>query len=263
MIAKKPLYDSFIADYYDSTPLVIERTQDVAFYVNAVKKYGEPALELGCGTGRVTMATAEAGHRIVGLDVSEKMLERADKKREWLRPEVKNRLFLLHGDMTNFEVGGKFRTIIIPFRPFQDLLETEQHIGCLECVKKHLEPNGRLILDVFQMDVERMHEPKLKNEAVLVEYNLPDGRHVKLSERLAAFHRAMQRNDVEMIFEVKHADGKRERLVLAWTLRYFFRYEIQHLLARCGFHLEHEYGDFDSSPLTDDSPEMIFVARMA
>ncbi len=81
MSEQKALYDSFIAEYYDSSPMVAERKQDVSFYVGAARKYGDPVLELGCGTGRVTLAIAEAGHRVMGLDVSEKMLERAIEKR--------------------------------------------------------------------------------------------------------------------------------------------------------------------------------------
>jgi hypothetical protein len=65
-----------------------------------------------------------------------------------------------------------------------------------------------------------------------------------------------------MIFRVTHADGRQERLVMAWTLRYFFRYEVEHLLARSGFRLEALYGNFDGSPLRDTSPEMIFVAEV-
>jgi hypothetical protein len=104
-----------------------------------------------------------------------------------------------------------------------------------------------------------MHDPKFLQESSLVAYDLPDGRHVAMSERVAAFHRGQQRNDVEMIFHVRHANGKQEHLVMAWTLRYFFRYEVEHFLARCGFQLDAVYGDFDRSPLGDDSPEMIFV----
>lgn len=260
MTEPKALYDSFIADYYDSSPIVMQRTQDIAFYVNAVKKYGDPVLELGCGTGRITMAIAEAGYRVVGLDLSERMLERAVEKRAALRREARERVHLVQGDMTQFELGETFRSVVIPFRPFQHLLETEQQMGCLNCVKKHLAPKGRLILDFFQTDPERMRDPKFRRESPLIEYDLPGGRHVVLSERVAAFHRAMQRNDVEMIFQVKHADGKEERLVMAWTLRYFFRYEVEHLMARCGFQVEEVYGNFDSSPLADGSPEMIFVA---
>jgi ubiquinone/menaquinone biosynthesis C-methylase UbiE len=262
MSEQKALYDSFIADYYDSSPMVTQRTQDVAFYANAVKKYGDPVLELGCGTGRITLAIAEAGYRIVGLDLSERMLERAVEKRAALRKEARERVHLVQGDMTQFELGEKFRSIVIPFRPFQHLLETEQQMACLNCAKKHLAPEGRLIVDFFQTDPERMHDPKFLNESPLVEYDLPGGRRVALSERVAAFHRALQRNDVEMIFRVTHADGKQERLMMEWTLRYFFRYEVEHLLARCGFRLESVYGNFDASPLADNSPEMIFVASL-
>lgn len=263
MTGDKVLYDCFIADYYDSAPMVTQRTHDVAFYISTAKKYGDPVLELGCGTGRITVAIAEAGYRIVGLDVSEKMLERAAEKRAHLRREARERLHLVQGDMTRFELNEQFRTVVIPFRPFQHLLETEQQMGCLNCVRKHLVPGGRLILDFFQTDPERMYDPMFEKEALLMEYNLPDGRHVALSERVAAFHRASQQNDVEMIFQVTHPAGKQERLVMAWSLRYFFRYEVEHLLARSGFQLEAIYGDFDRSPLADASPEMIFVARVA
>lgn len=261
MSGPKPLYDSFIADYYDSSPILAQRTQDVPFYCAAARQYGGPVLELGCGTGRITLAIAEAGHHIVGLDISERMLERARGKRATLRREARERVHLVQGDMTQFDLGEKFRTVLIPFRPFQHLLETEEQMACLNCVRTHLARDGRLILDFFQTDPERMHDPMFQKESQLVEYDLPGGRHVALSERVAAFHRGLQRNDVEMIFRVTHADGKQERLVMAWTLRYFFRYEVEHLLARCGFQLETVYGNFDRSPLGDTSPEMIFVAK--
>ena len=255
------LYDSFIADYYDESPIVKGRLQDVAFYRNAVRDFGDPVLELGCGTGRITMALAEAGKRITGLDLSGRMLERAVKKRAALRVEARERVHLVQGDMARFDLGEKFRLVIIPFRPFQHLLEVRQQMDCLECVRKHLAPGGRLILDVFQTDAERMHDPVHMREVPLTEYETGDGRYVRISERVAAFHRAEQRNDVEMIFSITHRDGRQERLVFAWPLRYFFRYEVEHLLARCGFKVAARYGDFDRSPIRDDSPEMIFVAE--
>jgi SAM-dependent methyltransferase len=255
------LYDSFIADYYDESPLVKGRVQDVAFYRNAARDFGDPVLELGCGTGRITMALAEAGKRITGLDLSGRMLERAVKKRAALRVEARERVHLVQGDMARFDLGEKFRLVIIPFRPFQHLLEVRQQMDCLECVRKHLAPSGRLILDVFQTDAERMHDPVHMREVQLTEYETADGRRVRISERLAAFHRAEQRNDVEMIFSIMHRDGRQERLVFAWPLRYFFRYEVEHLLARCGFKATALYGDFDRSAIRDDSPEMIFVTE--
>ena len=263
------LYDSFIADYYDESPLVRGRTRDVAFYRDAIHEHGDPVLELGCGTGRIALALAQAGHRVIGLDISERMLERCDEKRAALPRETRERVHLVQGNMVRFDLAEKFRVVIIPFRPMQHLLELDEQISCLESVRRHLWSSGRgaadrrarLILDVFQTDAERMHDPVHLQEALVTEYSTPDGRHVRIMERVAAFHRAEQRNDVEMIFYVTGPAGKEERLVFAWTLRYFFRYEVEHLLARCGFRVSAVYGDFDRSPLADTSPEMIFVAE--
>ncbi|HKW57549.1 MAG TPA: class I SAM-dependent methyltransferase [Candidatus Acidoferrum sp.] len=262
------LYDSFIADYYDESPIVRARLQDVAFYRDAAREFGDPVLELGCGTGRIALALAEAGHRVTGLDISERMLERCNQKRAQLPKETQERVHLVQGDMMRFDLGEKFRVVIIPFRPFQHLLEVHQQISCLESARRHLhagrrfgEKKGKLILDVFQTDAERMHDPAYQKEGLVAEYKAADGRHVKITERVKAFHRAQQRNDVEMIFYVTDAGGKEEKLVFAWTLRYFFRYEVEHLLARCGFRVTSVYGNFDRSPLLDSSPEMIFVAE--
>ena len=254
------LYDSFVAEYYDASPVVARRAQDIAFYRGAAREFGDPVLELGCGTGRVTLALAAEGYRVTGLDISERMLAQAESKRASLPTEAQERIHLVQGDMSGFEVGEKFRCIFIPFRPFQHLIETHQQINCLIRARKHLKRGGKLIVDFFQTDPRRMHDPAFLEERYVGEFALPDGRHTVLTERTTAFHRASQCNDVEMIYTVRHPDGRKERLVFAFTVRYFFRYEVEHLLARCGFVVNAVYGDFDRSELRDDSPEMIFVA---
>ena len=262
------LYDSFIAEYYDASPIVAGRG-DVPFYVSAAKEFGEPVLELGCGSGRVTLAIAQAGCKITGLDISQKMLDRAEVKLATLPEEARTRVSLAQGNMTNFELKAlfphklvlKFPRVIIPFRPFQHLLETQQQLDCLHCVRNHVESGGHLILDFFQSDARRMHDPEFLKERKAAEYEMSGGRRVVLTEHLTAFHRAAQCNDVEMIYNVMHPDGRQERLAMAFPFRYFFRYEVEHLLARCGFKVQETYGDFDRSPLQDNSPEMIFVAR--
>jgi SAM-dependent methyltransferase len=256
-------YDGFVADYYDYVPVVASR-HDIDFYVGAARGYGDPVLELGCGTGRVTLALAKAGFHVTGLDLSERMLARCSEKRAGLPTEVRERVHLVQADMTRFDLGEQSRLVIIPFRPFQHLLETKQQIDCLECARRHLAPGGKLIVDFFQTDPRRMNDPAFQQESEAAqEFEVPDGRRVKMRDRVAAFHRAEQRNDVEMIYYVHYPDGREERLVFAFTLRYFFRYEVEHLLARCGFRVVALYGDFDRSPLADNSAEMIFVAEGA
>jgi SAM-dependent methyltransferase len=260
-MALESFYDNSIAEYYDASPVVAGRG-DVASYVNAVKEFGEPVLELGCGSGRVTFAIAQAGFKITGVDLSPQMLAKAEQKMAEAPEETRARVKLVQGNMTNFDLGEQFRLVIIPFRPFQHLLEVQQQLDCLERVRKHLEPGGRLILDFFQTDARRMHDPEFLKERQVKEYEMSGGRRVRLTEHLTAFHRAEQRNDVEMVYHVTYPDGREERHVMAFPFRYFFRYEVEHLLARCGFRVEETFGDFDGSPLQDHSPEMIFVARV-
>jgi hypothetical protein len=79
--------------------------------------------------------------------------------------------------------------------------------------------------------------------------------------RIADFHPSQQYNGIEMIYYVSYPDGRSERLVQAFPMRYFFRYEVEHLLNLCGFKIAELFGDYDSSKFSDDSPEMIFVAE--
>ena len=93
------------------------------------------------------------------------------------------------------------------------------------------------------------------------EQKLADGRSLRRASRLVALHRAEQYNEVELIYYLTDASGKTEPIVHAFPFRYFFRYEIEHLLERCGFRVVKILGDFTESPLVADSPEMIFVAE--
>ena len=181
-MAWESLYDNFIAEYYDTSPIVTRRG-DVAFYVNVVKEFGDPVLELGCGSGRVTVTVAQAGFKIKGLDLSQQMLEQAEEKVSKLPHDIRARVSLIQGNMTNFDLDARFRLVIIPFRPFQHLLNVPQQLDCLECARKHLEPGGRLILDFFHTDARRMHDREFLSERQVVEYEMPGGRRVRPRDR--------------------------------------------------------------------------------
>jgi len=57
-----------------------------------------------------------------------------------------------------------------------------------------------------------------------------------------------QVQDVELIYYLTHPDGKKERLVHAFPMRYLFRYEADHLLTRSGFEVIELFGDYHKSP---------------
>jgi SAM-dependent methyltransferase len=258
-------YDSraFVAEYYDVVPLHANR-KDVPFWLELASKAQGPILELGCGTGRVMLQIARAGYRIDGLDLSSAMLSKCREKLDAQPAEVRNRARLIQGDMTNFTADRTYGLVIIPFRAFQHLIAVADQIVCLRAVHSALAEHGNLVLDLFNPDPARMHDPAFLRETSEFEnLALADGRKLGRSSRIVAFHPVEQYNDIELIYYVEHPDGRKERLVHDFPIRLFFLYEVEHLLERCRFRLTDLFGDYDRSPLTDRSLEMIVVAEKA
>ena len=251
----------FVSEFYDAMYNHLAR-RDIEFFVDYTKKADGKTLELGCGTGRVLIPTATADCEITGLDFSQYMLQKCREKVAELPRKVQKKIHLVQGDMTKFNTGEKYALVTIPFRPFQHLVTVEEQKACLDCIHRHLLEKGKLVFDVFHTYLPRLIDTRYFMEMAVGEsLTLPDGRVVKRTERTAAFHHAEQYNDIELIFYVNYPDGRKERLVHAFPMRYFYRYEIEHLLSLCGFKILEFYGNFDKSDFTDESPEMIFVAE--
>ena len=252
----------FIAEYYDAS-YNRRNSVDVEFFVNYAKESGGRTLELGCGTGRVLIPTAAAGCEITGLDLSPYMLQKCRDKLAQQPQNVQKRAKLVQGNMTGFETGEKYSLVTLPFRPFQHLITVEEQKACLGCIRKHLRPQGRFVFDVFHPNPARLIPGSKFSEEVedLPETPLPDGRKVRRASRMVALHGEQQYNDIELIYYVSHPDGRKERLVQSFPMRYFYRYEMEHLLEISGFKIKGLFGKFDKSAFSSDSPEMIFVAE--
>jgi len=255
-------YSKPFAEFYDHFDLY-ENRADVDFFVEEAKRCAGPVLELGCGTGRVLIPTARAGVQICGLDSSKYMLDRCREKLAAEPAEVQQRVELIEGDMCDFQSNRRFDLVTIPFRPFQHLTEIEMQMACLRSTHRCLSDLGRLILDVFDPCLEMLVDDSALNETALGEpFTMPDGREVRRSERIAHRDRARQIQQVELIYNVKHPEGREERLVQSFPMRYFFQFELEHLLARCGFKVEALYSDYNRRPIGENNPgELVIVAR--
>ena len=255
--------DPRLAELYDFNPAYSSRP-DVEFWVSLARSAHGATLELGCGTGRVLIPTAAAGCRIVGLDLSEPMLDRCRRKLRAQSPEVQARARLVHASMARFDVGETFALITTPFRPFQHLVSVEDQIGCLRSAHRHLADGGTLVLDLFRPNLHYLAAPDSGVEREdYAGAKLPDGSTVRRTHRIDTVHVVDQVNDSELIHYVQHPDGRTERVVQAFPFRWFFRWEVEHLLARCGLTVREIYGSYDRSPFGDSSTEMIFVAEKA
>jgi SAM-dependent methyltransferase len=250
-----------MAELYDLVPEYAKRA-DIDFYLQYCVTAKGPILELGCGTGRILLPAAEAGCQITGLDISKHMLAQCQRKLQRNSSAIQNRVQLVQSDMTTFDLAESFQLSIIPFHAFQHVIAADDQLACLRRINRHLSTGGHLILDVFQVNLKWINNPRATEESEdFAEQDLPDGRRLRRTSRVAAFHPADQVNDVEMIYHLTSLDGTTERIVQAFPFRYFFRYEMEHLLGRCGFKAVDLFGNFDRSPLADNSPEMIFVAK--
>ena len=251
----------FIAELYDHVVPYRDRP-DVGFFVEAAIESGGPVLEVGCGTGRVLIPTARAGMAITGLDLSPDMLEVCRGKLKAEPEEVRARVRLEEADMRHFALGQTFRLVTLPFRPFQHLTTVEDQLACLGCIHRALAEDGKLILDIFNPRLESLVQTKFGEEvSEEPEFSMQDGRRVIRRHKVVSRDEPNQINFVELIYYVSHPDGRKERLVQAFPMRYLFRFEAEHLLARAGFEVEQLYADYDKSPYGSKYPgELIFVA---
>jgi SAM-dependent methyltransferase len=253
---------AFIADLYDHVVPYRDRS-DVAFFVEAAQRAGNPVLELGCGTGRVLIPLARAGAEIVGLDLSPRMLDVCRRRLRDEPADVQSRVRLVEADMRRFELGRTFTLATIPFRPFQHLLTVEHQLACLSSIHRHLVAGGTLILDLFNPSLDALANQPLGEEfGEEPEFQTPDGRRVVRKHKTVAQDRFNQVNAYELVYYVTHADGRQERLVHPFSLRYLFRFETEHLLTRAGFAIEHVYAGYDKSAYGSSYPgELVFVAH--
>lgn len=252
-----------IAGLYDHVTLYRARP-DVRFFVDAALEAGSPVLEVGSGTGRVLIPTAREGIAITGLDASAAMLAVCRQALNEEDDAVGARVTLVEGDMRGFDLGRRFRLVTLPFRPFQHLVSVEDQLACLASIRRHLEPDGRMVLDLFNPSLEALARPVGGEPAQDAEFSTPDGKRVVRSYRIVSRDLAEQVMRVEMFYDVAHPDGRAERLVHRFPMRWLFRFEVEHLLVRAGFRVTALYAGYDKAPFGSVYPgELLFVAAPA
>jgi ubiquinone/menaquinone biosynthesis C-methylase UbiE len=220
---------------------------DVAFYLDCARRFGDPVLELAAGTGRVLIPLAKAGYEVVGLDAAPAMLEVARAKLG-SEPELAARARLVEGDMRDFSLDRRVRLVLIPARAFQHVVEPEDQRRTLQCVRRHLEPGGHLVVDLFDPNFELLSLPA---ERMPVRE-----RQHPVSEKLIRRTVVERHNDPyrQVVHETLRLEevGEDGRVVTSeetsWALRWSVRQEMAYLFELCGFDVVAQFSDFSGSP---------------
>ncbi len=251
----------YYAETYDAA--VPDWPGEIGFYADAAdwaKSRGEGVLELACGTGRVALRLARAGVQVVGLDLSSAMLEAAREK----SVDVPN-VSWVEGDMRSFDLERTFGLILIPGHAFHNLLTPDDQVACLSSAKRHLSPGGMLIVHLDHQDMGWLGDLVGAKGGVFEEeetFERPKTGRTVRAMRAWRYERSTQTAICETRWEEldENGDVVESRETGPIRLHCLFRFEVEHLMGRVGLDVRATYGDFFGEPLSDDSPEMIWVA---
>lgn len=250
----KDRYNKLATILYD----INNKKDDILFYLNYAKKLGGEVLELGCGTGRVSIPLVEYGIKVTAIDLSQNMIRVLKEKTKNL--ENKENLKVVQANLTKIKLNKKFNLVIMPFRVFQCLLGVDEQQKALCNIKRHLTPNGLLIFDIYY--------PNFKILSDIPSREKIDFKYIFRNKHIVKSH--INRN-IDILNQIVTTDiiyyeyfqGKK-KIVSKNTIkmRYSFIFEVIHLLKLNGFYIKQLLSDYKSKGFVVGG-EMIFVCGKA
>jgi SAM-dependent methyltransferase len=208
-------HPSFFSDAqrYDLVIGAYASGDQLDFYHNQVARYGEPVLELACGSGRFTIPLANEGINITGVDISEDMLNLAKLKASKARVNIR----FMQGDMRSFDLGEKFKFIFIPAQSLSHLHTREEVENCFSCVRRHLADEGRFLIELFNSSVSML--ARGTGRYPVGQYNDPKGDSQVFVTEEVNYDSASQVNHIQWFFR---NEGGNDEVMLSFEMRKFF-----------------------------------------
>jgi len=244
------IYPEFFARFYDIIYHHARDGVDNQFYLDRIKEAGGKVLEAGTGTGRLFTEALRNGADIHGIDISPSMIEVCKKK---LSSRDQKRIS--HQNITDFKFDHKFDLIIAPFRVFMHLAFKNDQMKALNNVHKHLNPGGKFIFDVFIPDLSQL----IKGLDNLVDFEGEYEPGLILKRTVTTFPDLINQI-INITFKIEWYEGtamKKEEWLT--SLRYFFRFELEHLIERSEFKNYRIEGDFHGNKPDNDSKEYVIT----
>lgn len=244
-----------IADLYDLEHDAF--TDDLDFYRALADRTGGPILEVGCGTGRVAVALARAGHTVIGIDPSAAMIERARRRGAGLPPGA---LTLIQGRLPDLPPGGPVGLAIIALNTWNHLTDPGDQTATLRRIVAWLAPGGTLAIDLANPDLGLITQPDDVVRLLWVGTDPGTGGTVmKQESRRTDEARQVQR--VTVFYDRIAADGTCRRTVISFDQRYTFPAEMSVLVERSGLIGHNIHGSYDLDPYDAAGERLIVLAQ--
>lgn len=225
------MYNTY-AQYYDQFYSGKKYGPEALFVHELLSKHKSlTVLDLGCGTGTHLSNLEQFGYECIGIDINQEMLEFAISK-------VKSKL--VKADMRNFELNKKFDAVISMFAVFNHNLTDEDALATLQNVKKHLNVNGLLILDLYNPQSSGEKTETVGDITRTMKWQLDPATNMCLSSVIFA-----------------SGDAKHESL---FPLKIYLTEHIERLLKQCDYKDIHFYDNYTLQAGTATSKNLICVA---
>lgn len=250
-----------IARYYDLTH--DQLTQDIPYILQLARQSEGPVLELGCGSGRLLIPLARAGHRVVGVDNSPAMLARARIRLQKLSSAQRMQVQLLSADMTNLnltaEIGQSYQLALLPYNTAMHLTPT-QLTQTLKQVRTYLGENGRFFIDLANPFIvsQTPNDRLLTLENVLID---PETNDTIVQMASNWLDEDAQTLHITWLYDATpNGKGSVLRTIVQVAYHYLYPHQLELALRDAGFRVASFCGDYDGTPFDETSMRLLILA---
>ena len=245
--------------------------EDVRFYVELVRRLApRRLLELGAGSGRVTVPLAElaarAGFTVTALDSSDTMLAEAQRKLAQAAGPVRERVVVVQGDMRTWEAPEPFDLIVVPCSSVCHLLGLDDQLAAWGRAHANLVPGGRFVVDVVMPDLAVYADSLRQPPRALVEIDSDtsdaEGRRL-VRYRTTVYAPLEQRASIRFLYDKFAQNDHADRWVSDFESHVYFPRELELLYRQTGFSIEATYGDYRFRAPRASTRELVMVGRKA
>lgn len=203
--------------------------EDLPLWLELAAKVRDPqaVLDVGAGTGRVTLALAAAGHRVVALDRNPELLSELERRASGMPVET------VCADARDFDLGGRrFPLIVVPMQTIQLLGGSSGHRAFLDAARRHLTRGG--VVAVAVADAEDFEEFEWQEDGVSPLPDIAEIDGCAYFSQPTAVRRAGDSFVLERRREIVDAAGTRTLSADTISLDVITVQELQDVGVRCG-----------------------------